>query len=93
MIFAEITDAVARSPYFFILAVPNQVRYPVWGQEPGSLTHKHSRLLTQKRIFSLPYYFTVGTSGYTVKCYQLVYRPTIYTPVCLFLHIKLRLVV
>jgi hypothetical protein len=63
MIFAEITDAVARSPYFFILAVPNQFRYLVWGQQPGSLMHRHSRMLTQKRIFGLAYYFTVETSG------------------------------
>jgi len=31
--------------------------------------HKHRRLLTQKRIFSLAYYFTVGTSVNAVKCY------------------------
>ena len=78
-------------PLFFILTVPNQFRYPVCGQEPGSLMHRHRRLLTQKRIFSLAYYFTVGRSGNAVKCYQLVYRPTIYTPVCLFLYIKLQL--
>ena len=57
------------APYLFILAVTNQFRYPFWGQEPGSLTHRYSSLLTQKRIFSLAYYFTVGTSGNTVKCY------------------------
>jgi len=27
----------------------------VWGQEPSSLTHRHSRLLAQKQIFSLAY--------------------------------------
>jgi hypothetical protein len=43
---------VSRFTYFFILAVPNQFRYPVWGQEAGSLTHRHRRLLTQKRIIS-----------------------------------------
>jgi len=41
----------------------------VWGQEPGSLMHRHRRLLTQKRVFSPAYYFTVGTSGNSVKCY------------------------
>jgi len=46
----------------------NHFRYPVWGQEPGSLAHRHRRLLTQKRIFSPAYYFTVGTNN-TVKCY------------------------
>jgi hypothetical protein len=56
-----------------------------------SPTHRHRRLLTQKQIFSPAYYFTVGTSGNTVKFYQLVYRPTIYTPVSLFLYIKLPL--
>ena len=35
----------------------------------SSLTHRHRRLLTQKRIFSPAYYFTVGTSGIAVKCY------------------------
>jgi hypothetical protein len=43
---------VSRFPYFFILAVPNQFRYPVWGQEAGSLTNRQRRLLTQKRIIS-----------------------------------------
>jgi hypothetical protein len=59
---------VARCPYFFILAVPNQFRHLVWGRNPA-LMHRHHRLLTQKRIFSLAYYFAVGTSGNTVKCY------------------------
>jgi hypothetical protein len=40
-----------------------------------ALSRTDSRLLTQKRIFSLAYYFTVGTSGNTVKCSQLVYDP------------------
>ena len=52
----------------FLVAVPNQARHPVWGQEPGSVTHRHRRLLTEKRIFSPAYYFRVGTSGNTVKC-------------------------
>jgi len=61
---------VARCLYFFILAVPKKFRYPVWGQEPHSLTHRHRRLLTQKRTFIPAYYFTVGTSGKAVKeCY------------------------
>jgi len=25
-------DAVGQCPYFFILTVPNQFRYPVWGR-------------------------------------------------------------
>jgi len=61
--------AVAQCPNFFILAVPNQFRYSVWGQEHGFLMRRHRRMLTQKRIFSLAYYFTVGTSGNAVKCY------------------------
>jgi hypothetical protein len=56
-------------PLIFTLAVPNQFRYPVWGQEAGSLTHRHCRLLTQKLIFSPAYYFKVGTSGNSVKRY------------------------
>ena len=55
-------DAPASS-----MPVPYQFRYPVWGQEPGSLTHRHRRLLNEKRIFSPSYYFTTGTSGNAVK--------------------------
>jgi hypothetical protein len=65
---AQINEVVARCPSFFILVVPSQFRYPVWGQEPGSLTHRHRRLLTQKRIFS-PAYYQVGTSGKALKCH------------------------
>jgi len=43
-------------------------RYPVWGQELGSLMHRHRSLLTKKRTLSPVYYFTVGTSGIAVKC-------------------------
>ena len=64
---------MAQFPYFFILAVPNQFRYPVLGQEPRSLMRRHFRLLAQKRIFSPAYYFTVGTSGKAVKYYITVY--------------------
>ena len=63
-----IKDAVSRFPYFFILTVPNHFRYPVWGQEPSSLMHRHRRLLTQKGIFSPAYYITVGANN-TLKCY------------------------
>ena len=42
-------------------------------------------------LFSPAYYFTVGTSGNAVRYYQLVYPPTIYKPICLFLYIKLQL--
>ena len=58
---------MAQCLYLFILAIPNQFRYPVWGQEPDLLTHRHRRLLTQKGTFSPAYYFTVGTSGDAVK--------------------------
>ena len=43
---------MAQCSKFFILAVPNQFIYPVWRQEPGFLTQRHRRLLTQKPIFS-----------------------------------------
>jgi len=65
----KINDAVASCPCFFTLAVPNQFRYPVWGQEPGSLMHRHRNLLTQKGIFSLCYYYEVGRSGKALKCH------------------------
>ena len=61
-------DVVSRFPYFFILAVPNHFRYSVCSLETGSLTHRHRRLLTQKRICSPAYNFTVGTNN-AVKCY------------------------
>jgi len=38
-------------------------------QEPGSLTHRHRRLLTQKRIFSPGYYYEDGTSGNASNCH------------------------
>jgi hypothetical protein len=41
----------------------------VWGQEPGSLTHKHGRLLTQKQIFTPASYYEDGTSGNALKCH------------------------
>ena len=44
------------------------VIYPVWGQEPGFLLHRHRRLLTQKRTFSPAYDFTVVT-----QCEMLYY--------------------
>ena len=68
--------------------------YPVWGQEPGFLTLRHRRLLTQKRTFSPAYYFSVGTNGnevWNAILFQLVYGWSIYTPVCLLLYIKLQL--
>jgi hypothetical protein len=88
--------AVARCPCFLTLAVPNQFRYPAWGQEPGCLMHRHCRLLAEKWILSPAYCYTIGTSGNAVKCHiisallWLDYLPT-YIPVCLFLYIKLRL--
>jgi hypothetical protein len=38
-------------------------------QEPGSLTHRHRRLLTQKGIFSPGYYYKDGTSGNALNCH------------------------
>jgi hypothetical protein len=42
-----------------------------FGDEPGCVTHRSRRLLTQKWIFSPAYYFTVGTSGKAMKCYVI----------------------
>ena len=56
-------------PLLLHYAVPNHFRYPVWGQKPGSLTHRHCRVLTQKLIFSPVYYYEVGTSGNALKSY------------------------
>jgi len=39
------------------------------GQEPGSLMHRHCRVLTQKLTFSPAYYYEVGTSVKALKCY------------------------
>ena len=68
-------------PLFLYSHCPNQFRYPVCGQEPSSLTHRHGRLLTQKRIFSPAYYIAVGTSANAVKCYIIsdssLFIPTI----------------
>jgi len=36
--------------------------------EPGSLTHRHRRLLTRKGIFSPGYYYEDGTSGNASNC-------------------------
>jgi hypothetical protein len=38
-------------------------------QEPGSLTHKHRRLLTLKGIISPGYYYENGTSGNASNCH------------------------
>jgi hypothetical protein len=59
------------APCFCTLAVPNEFRYVVWGQEPSSLTHSCHRLLTKKQIFSPAHYFTIGTSGNAVKFHIL----------------------
>jgi hypothetical protein len=40
----------------FRSSFPNHFRYPVWGQEPGSLTHTNRRLLTEERLFGPAYY-------------------------------------
>jgi hypothetical protein len=38
-------------------------------QEPGSLMHRHGRLLTQKGILSPGYYYEDGTNGNTLNCH------------------------
>jgi len=53
------------APTFLLSLSNSDIRFG----EPGSLTHRHRKLLTQKQIFSPAYYFTVGTSGNAVKCY------------------------
>jgi hypothetical protein len=53
----------------FYSPCPNPVPISGSGQEASSLTHRHCRLLTQKRIFSPAYYFKVGTSGNSVESY------------------------
>jgi hypothetical protein len=53
----------------FYSRCPKQVPISGLGTEAGSLTHRHHRLLTQKGIFGPAYYFDVGTSGNSVKCY------------------------
>jgi hypothetical protein len=52
------------TPCFFALTVPNQFKYLVWGQEPGSFTHTHHILLPEDRLFTrleqvaMPYHFS-----------------------------------
>jgi hypothetical protein len=60
----------------FTLTVPHQFRYLVWGKEPGSLKHRHCRLLTQKRIFSTKLEQVVRHRNAIL--FQLVYSPSIY---------------
>jgi hypothetical protein len=50
-------------------------RYLIWGQEPGSLVHRHYKLLTEKRIFSLKLEQVVTHCN--AIAFQLVYSPTI----------------
>ena len=78
-------DAVAQCPYFFTLV---QFRYPVWGQEPGSLTHRHCRneYLAQLIISQLEQV----VMQWNAILFQLFNGWTIYSPVCLFLYIKVR---
>jgi hypothetical protein len=47
----------------------------IWGQKPGSLAHRHHRLLTEKRIFN-PKLEQVVTHCNAIS-FQLVYSPTI----------------
>jgi hypothetical protein len=77
---------IAGWPWFFALAVPNQFRYPVWRQEPGSLMHNICRLLTEEQLFSLAYYYTVGTSFYRPVSVLLLIKLCIYNPsgICLW---------
>jgi hypothetical protein len=60
---------ITGCPSFFTLTVLNQLKYLVWGQEPGSLMHTHRRLLTEEPLFSPAYYYTVGTNGNAVQCH------------------------
>jgi hypothetical protein len=43
-------------PCFFRASFVDNFMYPVWGQEPGTLTQTNRRLLNQKRLFSPAYY-------------------------------------
>jgi hypothetical protein len=86
---AQIKDAVARCPFSVTLAVSNQSRYPVWRQEPGCLTHRHRRLLTQKLIFSPAYYNKVGTNGIALKFHIISggLYPPLFTEQSLYFYI------
>jgi len=64
-------DALAPS----ILLSQKKFRYLIWGQEPGSLAHRHRRLLTEKRIFSLKLEQVVTHCNAIL--FHLVYSPTV----------------
>jgi hypothetical protein len=41
-----------------------------FGDRNPALTHTNRRQLTEERLFSPVYYYTVGKSGYAVKCHN-----------------------
>jgi len=57
-------DAPASS-----LSLSQTIQISGLGKEPGSLKHRHCRVLAQKLIFSPAYYYEVGTSGKALKCH------------------------
>jgi hypothetical protein len=59
----------APAPSLSLSQTSSDIRFG--GQEPGSLMHRHRRLLTQKRIFIQAYYYEVGTSGNALKCHVI----------------------
>jgi hypothetical protein len=70
-------------------AVPNQFRYQFWGQEPGSLMHRHRRLLTYS-VWLITRKLQQVVTHWNAILFQLVYGWTIYRPVCLFPYITLQ---
>jgi len=48
---------------------PKPVQLSSLGTEPGSVTHRHRILLTEKQIFNPAYYYEAETSGSTMKCH------------------------
>jgi hypothetical protein len=56
----------APAPSLSLSQITSHIRK---GHEPGCLTHRHRRLLTQKGIFSPGYYYEDGTSGNASNCH------------------------
>jgi len=56
----------APAPSLLLSQITSHIRKR---QEPGSLTHRHRRLLTQKGIFNPGYYYKDGTRGNTSNCH------------------------
>jgi hypothetical protein len=59
----------APAPSLLVSQITSHIRKR---QEPGSLTHRHCRLLTQKGIFSPGYYYEDGTSGNAWNCHVIL---------------------